>query len=230
MYEVNLLFSLHISVNNRFTGEKQNVKERYWAIAVDITNRCCHGWMVAFMPPAASNLSYRPGILSLSSAVDYAIYWKVPRHPAAACYSLHSAVRFVGGFARRMDEKLTIGHGEHYWRQTVGFYYSFLRRTEAPWLLRPITYYCCEKSKNKNRVFKYSFILYIIPHDHLLLDSTPSIGPLISRWGLDKFKNHWNKSFRTSKILTLLYQKFSNLLISKRDMSGPRLGALSNNR
>jgi hypothetical protein len=38
------------------------------------------------------------------------------------------------------------------------------------------------------------------------------------------------KSFRTSKILTLLYQQFSNLLISQRDMSGPRLGTLSNIR
>jgi hypothetical protein len=47
---------------------------------------------------------------------------------------------------------------------------------------------------------------------------------------LDKFRNCWNKSFRTSKILTLSYQKFSNLLISQRDMSGPRFGALSNNR
>ncbi len=45
-----------------------------------------------------------------------------------------------------------------------------------------------------------------------------------------RFKNCWNKSFRTSKILTFLYQEFSNLLISQRDMSGPRLGALSNNR
>ncbi len=31
-------------------------------------------------------------------------------------------------------------------------------------------------------------------------------------------------------ILTLLYQQFSNLLTSQRDMSGPRLGALFNNR
>jgi hypothetical protein len=35
---------------------------------------------------------------------------------------------------------------------------------------------------------------------------------------------------RTSKILTLLYEQFSNLLIFERDMSGPRLGPLSNNR
>ncbi len=70
------------------------------------------------------------------------------------------------------------------------------------------------------------------PPDHLSLDRSPNIGPLISRWELDKFKNSGNKSFRTSKILTLLYQQFSNLLIllvPQRDMSGPRLGALSNN-
>jgi hypothetical protein len=69
-----------------------------------------------------------------------------------------------------------------------------------------------------------------VPHDHLLLDSAPNIGPLMSRCELDKFKNCWNKNFRTSKILTLLYQQFSNSLISQRDMSGPRLGTLSNNR
>ncbi len=65
---------------------------------------------------------------------------------------------------------------------------------------------------------------------HLLLDRSPNIGPLISRWELDKFYNCWNKSFRTAKILTLLYQQSSNLLISQRDMSGPRIGALSTNR
>jgi hypothetical protein len=64
--------------------------------------------------------------------------------------------------------------------------------------------------------------------NHLLLDSAPNIGQFISHWELDKLKNCWNKSFRTSKILTLSYQQFSNLLISQRDMSGPRLGALSN--
>jgi hypothetical protein len=66
--------------------------------------------------------------------------------------------------------------------------------------------------------------------DHVLLDRSPNIGLLISRWELDKFKNCWNKSFRTSKIRTLLYQQFSNLLISQQDTSGPRLGALFNNR
>jgi hypothetical protein len=48
--------------------------------------------------------------------------------------------------------------------------------------------------------------------NHLILDRCPYIGPLISRWELDKFKNCWNKSFRTSKIMTLLYQKFLNLV------------------
>ncbi len=46
--------------------------------------------------------------------------------------------------------------------------------------------------------------IYHVPHDHLLLDSVPNLGPLISRWELEKFKNCWNKSFRTSKILTLV--------------------------
>ncbi len=59
-----------------------------------------------------------------------------------------------------------------------------------------------------------SWTFTALPPDHLLLDSAPNIGPLISLWELDKFKNCWNKSFRASKILTLLYQQFSNLLIS----------------
>jgi hypothetical protein len=40
--------------------------------------------------------------------------------------------------------------------------------------------------------------LHMVPPDHLLLDSAPTIGPLVSRWELDKFKNYWNKSLRTS--------------------------------
>ncbi len=65
---------------------------------------------------------------------------------------------------------------------------------------------------------------------HLLLDRSPNIEPLISCWELGKLKNCWNKSFRTSKVLTLLHQQFSNFLIYQRGKSGPRLGALSNNR
>ncbi len=29
----------------------------------------------------------------------------------------------------------------------------------------------------------------VVPPDHLLLDRSPNIGPLTSRWELDKFKN-----------------------------------------
>ncbi len=91
-----------------------------------------------------------------------------------------------------------------------------------------------ERNKSSRKTFNFAnFVLYMfarIPPDHLLLDRYPNIGPLISRWELDNFKNCWNKSFRTSKFLTLMYQQLSNLLISQRDMSGPRLGALSNKR
>ncbi len=76
----------------------------------------------------------------------------------------------------------------------------------------------------------YTAAIHKVPPDHLLLDRSSNIGPLLSCWELEKFKNCWNKSFRTSKILTLLYQQFSYFLIFQRDMSGPRLGALSNNR
>jgi hypothetical protein len=31
--------------------------------------------------------------------------------------------------------------------------------------------------------------LNMLPLDHILLDRSPNIGPLISRWELDKFKN-----------------------------------------
>ncbi len=66
--------------------------------------------------------------------------------------------------------------------------------------------------------------------DHLLLKSVPNLEPLISRWEINKFENCWNRSFRTAKILTLLYQQFLNCLISQQDMSGPSLGTLSNYR
>ncbi len=35
----------------------------------------------------------------------------------------------------------------------------------------------------------YQFVPDSLPHDHLLLDSSLNIGPLISRWELGKFKN-----------------------------------------
>ncbi len=58
----------------------------------------------------------------------------------------------------------------------------------------------------------------------LILDHSYLVGNLTNSKIAEK------KSFRTSKIMSLLYQQFSNLLIFQRDMSGPRLGALSNNR
>ncbi len=39
-----------------------------------------------------------------------------------------------------------------------------------------------------NRLFTLANILWI-PPDHLLLNRSPNIGPLISRWELNKFKN-----------------------------------------
>ncbi len=48
-----------------------------------------------------------------------------------------------------------------------------------------------------------------VPPDHLLLDSAPN---------------------RILEALKLLFQQFLNLSSSQRDMSGPRLGALSNNK
>jgi hypothetical protein len=69
-----------------------------------------------------------------------------------------------------------------------------------------------------------------VPPDHLLLDSAPNLRPLISRWEINKFKHFWYKSVRILEALKLLFQQFLNLSSSQRDMSGPRLGALSNNK
>jgi hypothetical protein len=71
---------------------------------------------------------------------------------------------------------------------------------------------------------------YPPPPDHLLLDSAPNLGPLISRWKINKFENWWYKSVRTLEVLKLLFQQFLDFSSSQQDMSGPRLGALSNNR
>ncbi len=69
-----------------------------------------------------------------------------------------------------------------------------------------------------------------VPSDHLLLDSAPNLGPLISRWETNKFENCWYESVRILEVLKLLFQQFLNLSNSQRDMSCPILGALSNNR
>jgi hypothetical protein len=68
-----------------------------------------------------------------------------------------------------------------------------------------------------------------IPPDHLLLDSAPNLGLLISRWDIEKFENCWYKSVRILEVLKLLCKQFLHLSSFQRDMSGPILGALSNN-
>jgi hypothetical protein len=66
---------------------------------------------------------------------------------------------------------------------------------------------------------------------HLLLDSAPNLGPLISRWEINKFESCWcSKSVRILEVLKLFFQQFSNLSSFQQDMNGPILGALSNNR
>jgi hypothetical protein len=69
-----------------------------------------------------------------------------------------------------------------------------------------------------------------MPPDHLLLDSTPNLGPLISRCQINKFENCWYRSVRILKVLKLLFQQSLNLSSSQRDMSGPILEYLSNHR
>ncbi len=66
--------------------------------------------------------------------------------------------------------------------------------------------------------------------NHLLLDSAPNLGPLISRWKINKFENCWYRSVRILEVLKLLFQQPLNLSSSQWDMRGPILGALSKNR
>ncbi len=66
--------------------------------------------------------------------------------------------------------------------------------------------------------------------DHLLLDSAPNLGPLISRWEINKFENGWYKSDKILEVLKLLFQQILNLSSFQWDISGPILRALSNNR
>jgi hypothetical protein len=130
--------------------------------------------------------------------------------------------------------KREIGHWwrkQGYWRQKKGSNlgpnhgpYQYSRQKMCTKQLQTIN------TKKTQKHYIKSASCSMVPHDHLSLDRSPNIGPLISRWELDKFRNCWNKTFRTSKILMLLCQQFLNLLISQQDMSGPRLGALSNNR
>ncbi len=51
----------------------------------------------------------------------------------------------------------------------------------------------------------------LVPSDHLLLDSAPNLGPLISCWEINKLENCWYKSVRILEVLKLLFQQFLNL-------------------
>jgi hypothetical protein len=53
-----------------------------------------------------------------------------------------------------------------------------------------------------------SLILSQATPDNLLLDSVPNLGPLISRWEINKFDNCWYKSVRLLEVLKLLFQQF----------------------
>ncbi len=104
---------------------------------------------------------------------------------------------------------------------------------------------CIKQNKWTGKINRYHFHSPIRPTHVCSSVSTigsdlgtprsPIIGQISLFWnthislGTWKVQNCWNKSCRTSKILTLLYQQFSNALICQRDISGPRLGALSNN-
>jgi hypothetical protein len=74
------------------------------------------------------------------------------------------------------------------------------------------------------------WVVSTVTPDHLLLDSAPNLGPLISRWEINKFENCWYNSVRSLEVLKLLFQQFLNLVSSQWDISGPILGALSTNR
>jgi hypothetical protein len=78
--------------------------------------------------------------------------------------------------------------------------------------------------------FNCLFWIRLYPPKHLLLDSVPNLGPHISCWEINKFKNYWHKRVGILEVLKLLLHQFLNLSSSQRDMSGPRLGALSKNR
>ncbi len=92
-------------------------------------------------------------------------------------------------------------HVVHRWRLTPAF------RKHAilwPFTYPPLTYYWT--------------VLLILDHSY------------VCRWEINKFENCWYKSVRVLEVLKLSFQRFLNLSSSERDVSGPILGHLSNNR
>jgi hypothetical protein len=89
-------------------------------------------------------------------------------------------------------------------------------------LFPQISHFAKEKSSQYKHFWQYPPITYYWP-GLLILDHSYPVGNLTNS------KTAETKGLEPL-ILTLLYQQFSNLLTSQRDMSGPRLGALFNNR
>ncbi len=187
---------------------------------------------------------YRLEISMISAFCLHAIFTCTPLTKKTSGGSPVVVVVEMEGMAGSCDTRSNKKHS-HFTVRTLILLYVLIFRTVCldvcPQVTTPIhKYQILDMKKNNQTVLKRGFggqpsnchgsDVLMLPPDHLLLDSAPNIGPLISRWELDKFKNCWNKSFINSEILTLLYQQFSNLLISQRDMSGPILGTLSNNR
>jgi hypothetical protein len=96
---------------------------------------------------------------------------------------------------------------------------------------RTISYTTLLRHSRSTLTMLYSrFYFCNVPPDHLLLNSAPILGPLISRWEINKLENFWYKSGKFLEVLKLLFQQCLNLSSSQRDMRGPILRALSNNR
>jgi hypothetical protein len=95
-------------------------------------------------------------------------------------------------------------------------------------LIQSITHWCYSMSACDN--LKAQLAVKLLSPNHLLLDSAPNLGPLISLWEINKFEDCWYKSVRILEVLKLLFQQSLNLSSSQRDMSCPILGDLSNNR
>ncbi len=74
------------------------------------------------------------------------------------------------------------------------------------------------------------FYPWYIYHPITLYWTVPLTLDHSSRWVINKLENCWYKSVRVLEVPKLLFQQFLNLSSTQRDMGGPILGALSNNR
>ncbi len=150
-------------------------------------------------------------------------------------------------------------------KEVLQFFFFFCERYDEGNFIISDIIYSWRLFPVLTKLYKCTKKLYIflkLTPDHLLLDSVPNLGPLISRWEINKFENCWYKSVRILEVLKLLFQQFLNLWSFQRDifflskhegcnsrhitssllgqneltsshikhMSGPILGALSNNR